>query len=228
MRIGGFQGSSLIDYPGTVSAVIFTIGCNFRCPYCHNPELVLETPEREISVEEVLRFLDQRKGLLPAVVITGGEPTMNKDLPDFIRKVKSMGYLVKLDTNGTNPSMLEDMAGKKLLDYVAMDIKAPQKKYAQVTGSAVNTTAVRRSIDFLLEDSVDYEFRTTIVRSQLKEDDIDQIGREISGAKRYFLQEFLPGKTLHPAFRSKLSYERDELEKMAGSLKKHVAYCAVR
>ncbi|KKW36002.1 anaerobic ribonucleoside-triphosphate reductase activating protein [Candidatus Adlerbacteria bacterium RIFCSPHIGHO2_01_FULL_54_23] len=228
MRIGGFQGSSLIDYPGNVSAVIFTIGCNFRCPYCHNPELVLETPEREIPSEEIIKFLDSRKGVLPAVVITGGEPTMHDDLPDFARRVKSLGYLVKLDTNGTNPAMLRKLIGEKHVDYVAMDIKAPREKYPQIVGSAVNAAAIRESIDFLLSNTVDYEFRTTIVRSQLSPEDLEQIGVEIAGARRYFLQEFLPGKTLHPAFRNKLSYGRGELENIAESLKKHVTHCEVR
>lgn len=228
MRIGGFQPSSLIDYPGTLCAVVFTVGCNFRCPYCHNPELVFETPEREIPHEEVLIFLAARKGLLPAVTVTGGEPTVHEDLPEFLAKIKSLGYLVKLDTNGSNPKMLARLAEEKLIDYVAMDVKAPRKKYAQVAACAVNTGAVRESIDFLLSGALEYEFRTTVVRSQLSLEDLERIGEEIAGAKRYFLQEFLPGKTLHPSFRNKISYSREELEGAARSLQKHVAYCAVR
>ncbi|MEK7108899.1 MAG: anaerobic ribonucleoside-triphosphate reductase activating protein, partial [Patescibacteria group bacterium] len=178
MRIGGLQPSSLVDFPGTVAAIVFTVGCNFRCPYCHNPELVLETPEREIPEAEVFDFLRSRAGVLPAVVVTGGEPTQHLDLPAFFRKAKELGYKTKLDTNGTNPGMLRGLVEDKLIDYVAMDIKAPLLEYARVVGAAVDTAAVRQSIDFLLSGAVDYEFRTPVVKSQLAPQDLKQIGRE--------------------------------------------------
>lgn len=228
MRIGGFQPSSLIDYPGSVSAIVFTVGCNFRCPYCHNPELVYETPERIFPEEEILAFLTKRAGVLPAVTITGGEPTMHEDLPDFMRKVKALGYLVKLDSNGTHPAMLKRIIGEKLADYVAMDIKAPRAKYSATVGAAVNQDAIKESVEFLLSGTVPYEFRTTIVRSQLSPEDFLEIGKEIQGAKKYYLQQFNPAKTLHPSFQKLFSYSAEELASIAESLKPYVEHCEVR
>lgn len=228
MRIGGLQSASLIDYPGEVAAVVFTIGCNFRCPYCHNPELVIEAPEREISVEEAMEFLRSRAHVLPAVVVTGGEPTLHDDLPDFLRAVKALGYRIKLDSNGTNPAMLRQLCEEGVLDYIAMDIKAPLARYAAVVGAAVEEAAIQESIDLLRAGAVPYEFRTTIVRSQLSPDDIRTIGRELEGARAYYLQQFNPGKTLHPSFRSKLSYSREELEGLAREVSRYVEYCDVR
>lgn len=227
MRIGGFQRSSFIDYPGSISAIVFTIGCNFRCPYCHNPELVFETAA-EIPEDEVFAFLEKRAGVLPAVTITGGEPTLHDDLPDFMRKVKALGYKVKLDSNGTHPTMLKGIVREGLADYVAMDIKAPRAKYAATVGAAVNTEAIAESVAFLLSDAVPYEFRTTVVRSQLSPDDFLEIGREIRGAKKYFLQQFNPATTLHPLFRKKLSYSKEELETIAKSLEPYVERCELR
>lgn len=228
MRIGGFQPTSLIDYPGTVSAVVFTVGCNFRCPYCHNPELVLESPERFIPEEELLAFFEKRKGTLPAVTVTGGEPTMQADLLDFLARLKGMGYLVKLDTNGTHPQMLKEAVLRKLVDYVAMDIKAPLSKYEQVTASAVNEEKIRESVSFLIDGDAEYEFRTTVVKGLLSPEDIRNIGGEIKGASRYFLQQFTPAKTLHPAFHSALSYTGEELEAFAEELRPLVQNCHVR
>ncbi len=228
MRIGGFQPSSLIDYPGLVSAILFTIGCNFRCPYCHNPELVLETSENIISEEYVLAFLTKRAGILPAVTITGGEPTMHDDLPKFMKKVKTLGYKIKLDSNGTNPSMLKKILTEGLADYVAMDIKAPLATYQKIVGTAVNESAIAESVATLLAGSVPYEFRTTIVRSQLSPEDFLQIGKEINGAKYYYLQQFNPAKTLHPTFRKKFSYSVEELEEIATLMKPYVEHCEIR
>lgn len=228
MRIGGLQPSSLIDFPGTVAAVIFTVGCNFRCPYCHNPDLVLESPEREYTEEEILVFLLARKGLLPAVVITGGEPTMHEDLPRFIKKIKMLGYRVKLDTNGTNPAMVRSLVEDKLVDYIAMDIKAPRARYPEIVGAAVDFEAIRTSVEYLLTGAVEYEFRTTVVRSQLSPSDLEDIGKEIRGAKRYFLQQFQPAITLHPSFRTKLSYSLDEFQKIADRLSPYVEHCTIR
>ncbi len=228
MRIGGLQASSLIDFPGTISAVVFTVGCNFRCPYCHNPDLVLETPERIIPTEEILEFLRARQGVLPAVTVTGGEPTMHEDLCDFLAQIRALGYRIKLDTNGTNPEMLERAVERGLVDYVAMDIKAPLARYARVVGSTVNTTAISRSVAFLLEGGVEYEFRTTVVRSQLSAEDIMEIGKELSGAKRYYLQQFVPAKTLHPTFRRAMSYSTQELREFAHALSASIDHCDVR
>ncbi|HFC11161.1 MAG TPA: anaerobic ribonucleoside-triphosphate reductase activating protein [Candidatus Kaiserbacteria bacterium] len=228
MRIGGLQPFSLIDYPGSVSATIFTVGCTFRCPYCHNPELVLETPDKIISEDEIFSFLKKRAGALPALTITGGEPTVQNDLPEFMRRVKALGYKIKLDSNGTNPSMLKDILAEKLADFVAMDIKAPLSAYARTVGAAVNEADIAKSVAMLLSGEIPYEFRTTVVRSQLSPEDFLQIGKEIAGAKRYVLQQFNPAKTLHPSFRKKLSYSTEELEAIATTMHPYVEHCEIR
>jgi pyruvate formate lyase activating enzyme len=228
MRIGGLQHSSLVDFPGKVAAVVFTVGCNFRCPYCHNPELVIEAPERLIPEQEVFDFLQARASVLQGVVVTGGEPTMHEDLPEFFAAIKKLGYLIKLDTNGTNPAMLRAVVERGLVDYVAMDIKAPLSRYAAVVGAAVDMAAIRESVNFLRTDAVPYEFRTTVVRSQLSPADILEIGSEIRGAAAYYLQQFTPVKTLSPAFRSKISYEKEELAEFARALREYVDHCDVR
>ena len=155
MKIGGFEKSTIIDYPGKIACIVYTIGCNFRCPYCHNPELVDETA-REINVEEVMSFLKDRKNILDAVVITGGEPTMHDDLPIFIKKIKDIGYLVKLDTNGTRPAMVKKLIENKLVDYIAMDIKSPIGKYSLTVGRPVYEEAIRYSIEMLISSKIDY------------------------------------------------------------------------
>ena len=227
MRIGGLQKNSLIDYPGKISAIVFTIGCNFRCPYCHNPELVDETAD-EIPEEDIFTFLKKRVGLLEAVTITGGEPTMHDDLLSFIRKVKNLGFLVKLDTNGTNPDMLEKALEEKLVDYVAMDIKSPLATYEKTANRPVDTVAIRRSIDLLIQGNTQYEFRTTLVKSLITPEDIDGIGRDIQGALRYYLQKFVPTKTLNPAFLRKTTFTDEELEQMRVNMQKYVKECIIR
>ena len=228
MIFGGFEKCTLIDYPSKTACMVYTIGCNFRCPYCHNPELVDETVTETISEEEVLAFLDTRKGLLDGVVITGGEPTMHSDLTSFIEKVKEKGFLVKLDSNGTSPQVLKDLVGKKLVDYIAMDIKAPLSRYSSVVSRPVDIDAIQESIDFLRTASVEYEFRTTVVKSLLSEADMLAIGEEIKGAKRYFLQAFIPTKILNPQLRKKVSYSSEELEALRQKVQPYVSYCAIR
>lgn len=227
MRIGGLQKNSLIDYPGKISAIVFTIGCNFRCPYCHNPELVDETAD-EILEADIFTFLEKRKGLLEAVTITGGEPTMHNDLLSFIQKVKALGFLVKLDTNGTNPDMLAQALEKKLVDYVAMDIKSPLATYEKTANRPVDTVAIRKSIALLIGGNTPYEFRTTLVKSLITEEDLDGIGSDIQGAKRYYLQKFVPTKTLNPAFLRKTTFTDEELERMRVNMQKYVKECIIR
>lgn len=228
MIFGGLEKCTLIDYPGKTACMIYTIGCNFRCPYCHNPELVDETCEVAITEDEVLDFLDTRKGLLDGVVITGGEPTMHDDLLPFIEKVKAKGYLVKLDSNGTRPEMLKEAIGKNLVDYIAMDIKSPIAKYSQIVARPVDAEKIRKSIELLMASPVEYEFRTTVVKALLSEEDILEIGREIQGAKRYYLQAFVPTKILNPQFKKKVSYAPEELEGLCDKLKQYVIHCATR
>lgn len=227
MRIGGLQKNSLIDYPGKISAIVFTIGCNFRCPYCHNPELVDETAD-EIPEADIFTFLKKRVGLLEAVTITGGEPTMHDDLLSFIRRVKDLGFLVKLDTNGTNPDTLQKALEEKLVDYVAMDIKSPLATYEKTANRPVDTTAIRSSINLLIQGNTQYEFRTTLVKTLITPEDLDGIGSDIQGAGRYYLQKFVPTKTLNPAFLRKTTFTDAELEEMRVNMQKYVKECIIR
>jgi pyruvate formate lyase activating enzyme len=199
MKILGLQKQSLIEYPGKISAVIFLGGCNFRCPFCHVPTLVLpeliET-QNEISQEEILSFLEKRKSFLEAVSITGGEPTLNKDLPDFIKKIKSLGFLVQLETNGTNPEMLRKLIEEKLIDYAAMDIKHRLdsfEKYNEITGFKLTKELfknIKESIKILLSNKIDYQFRTTLIKEFHKKEDILEICKEIQGVRVYYLQNY--------------------------------------
>lgn len=228
MIFGGFEKFTLIDYPGKVACMVYTIGCNFRCPYCHNPELVDESVEYTYPEEAILKFLEKRKGVLEGVVITGGEPTMHEDLPDFIRKVKALGFAVKLDTNGTNPKMLERLISAGLLDYVAMDMKSPLAKYAKTVNRAVDLEAIRKSIEILMRRAVPYEFRTTLIKTLTSPEDLEEIGREIRGAEKYYLQKFIQSKILNPQFLRKTSYSDEELEKLQKKMSNYVQYCGIR
>ncbi len=227
MRIGGLQKCSLIDYPGKISAIIFTIGCNFRCPYCHNPELVDETATA-VTEEEIFSFLERRRNLLDAVTITGGEPTVHEDLIPFIERIRALGFLVKLDSNGTNPHVLKEALVRGLVDYIAMDIKSPLARYSETVARPVDVEKIRESIWLIMESGVNYEFRTTVVKSLLSPEDIRAIGEEIRGAKQYFLQKFVPTKTLNPAFIRKTTYTDAEFEDMRTMLAPYVGTCAVR
>ena len=229
MNVGGFQRFSLIDYPGKICAIVFTQGCNFRCPYCHNPELVdLEKFSKSISEKEIFSFLEKRKGKLDAVSITGGEPTLQKELIEFLKKIKNMGYLVKLDSNGTHPEIIEKIIKEGLVDYLAMDVKAPLEKYNKVTGVDVDISKIKKSIDLIMNSSLDYEFRTTVLKSQLSKDDIREIGKLIKGAKLYVLQKFVPSKTLDPKFLDEKTYTDEEFEQLKKELEKYVDRCVVR
>ncbi len=211
MIIAHLQKQSLIEYPGRISAIVFLAGCNLRCQFCYVPDLVL--PEKikklkPLSQEQIFSFLKERKNFLEAVAISGGEPTLNKELPDFIKKIKSLGYLVELETNGTNPTMLKNLIDKKLVDYVAMDIKHNLifEKYNQIVGNVLTKEMfdnILKSIKILLAGKVDYEFRTTLVKEFHKKEDILEICKKIKGAKIYFLQNYqknntVSGKTFTP------------------------------
>lgn len=228
MLIGGFQKSSLIDYPEKISAVVFTQGCNFKCPYCHNPELIIANSKQQIANSQIIDFLKSRVEKLDGVVITGGEPTLHKGLPDFVKQVKDMGFYIKLDTNGTNPQMLKDLIENKLIDYVAMDIKAPIENYQQIVCSKVDTDNIIKSIELLKTSGIDYEFRTTVVNSQLSIDDFKQIGEMIKGAKKYYLQRFLPTKVLDEAFISAQTYSDEEFSIIIRELRKNISEVRLR
>jgi pyruvate formate lyase activating enzyme len=229
MIIGQIQKTSLIDYPGKISAIIFTRGCNFACPYCHNPELVDPTrfidPLRE---DEVIAFLKKRTGQLDAVVITGGEPMIHADLIEFMKTIKDMGYLIKLDTNGTNPDMLCKAIERGLADYIAMDIKAPFALYDTVTRTLVDTGAIKSSIDLIMDARQPYEFRTTLVRSLLKPEDILHIGHMIKGARMYVLQNFVPSKHVDEDFIRESSFTKEEITGLKRHLDTIVKSCIIR
>jgi len=227
MKIGGLQKSSLIDYPGKIAAIIFTQGCNFRCGYCHNPELLSSAEKTSYSEESVLEFLKSRTGLLDGVVITGGEPTLQADLVAFIAKIKSLGFSVKLDTNGTSPEVIEALLAQNLVDYIAMDVKAPLKKYEAIANTKIDPQKIQKSIEIIMNSGVEYEFRTTVLKFQLTFEDFEQIGELISGAKKYFLQQFVPSKILNEALRIEL-YTDEELQKIEQNLKKYVDKVEIR
>jgi len=210
MKIGGLQKLTLIDYPGKLACTVFLAGCDYRCPWCYNPELVLPEKIKEIKQipeREFFKFLEERKELLEGVCIGGGEPTLNKDLPEFCQEIKKLGYSIKLDTNGSDPEMLKSLINKKLIDYVAMDLKAPQEKYKEAIGFKKRSfpyllDRINESIDILKEGKIDYEFRTTMIPKLLGKEDIIKIVQWIGPAKKYYLQNFKTGKdTIDPDFK---------------------------
>lgn len=197
MIISGFQKLTLLDYPNHVACTLFTQGCNLRCPFCHNALLVTKPTGQYIEEKEIFAFLEKRKDVLDGVAITGGEPLLQKDLKDFIKKVKSAGFLVKLDTNGTFPDKLKELIDEKLVDYVAMDIKNCKEKYAITSGAEnLNLDDVEKSVELLLNGKVDYEFRTTIVREFHLVEDVEKISEWIKDAKSYYLQDFVDSGNL--------------------------------
>ncbi len=191
MHIEAYQKLTLLDFPGRTAAIVFTHGCNFRCPFCHNAGLVVRPSESAIDEKEILEYLEKRKNLLDGVCITGGEPLLQRDIADFIRKIKALGYEVKLDTNGSFPERLEELINEGILDYVAMDIKNSSAKYAITAGVPQDIVAkVQKSVDILLNTTIDYEFRTTVTGNMHTVEDMRAIGEWIKGAKAYYLQPF--------------------------------------
>lgn len=189
MNIAGVQKVTLLDYPGKVACEIFTQGCNFECPFCQNSSLIPITNTGEFSEEEIFEYLNLRKNILDGVVITGGEPTVQKDLKGFIKKIKDLGLLVKLDTNGGNPKVLQELIDEDLVDYVAMDIKNIFNKYNITAGKKINLDNIKKSIEILKASKIDYEFRTTIIKEMHSLDDIVSICKLVGDAK-YYLQNF--------------------------------------
>lgn len=220
MTFSGFEKTDLINYPGLVASTVFTCGCNFRCPYCHNPEFVIQGSDEtyfgeSYTEEEILSYLERRRSLLDGLVISGGEPTLHKDLGPFMRKVKDMGFKVKLDTNGSRPEVLKDLIEQNLLDYVAMDIKAPLDKY-HILGFN-DTEAIRKSME-ILKGSVDHEFRTTCPKSILDKEDFAKMAALIGAEDKWYLQPFNPKKTLDPSYGDESSYSSEELEAIIKTL----------
>ncbi len=195
MTIEGLQKLTLLDYPGRTACTVFLAGCNFRCPFCHNYELVASPVAPLMSDEELLDYLQKRKGLLDGVAITGGEPLLRKELPDLLSKIKALGYAIKLDTNGSFPARLKALVGEGLIDYVAMDIKNSPARYGQTVGFLkLELNAIQESIDFLMSGAVEYEFRTTVIEQFHSGEEIEAIARWIRGADRWFLQRFKPSE----------------------------------
>jgi pyruvate formate lyase activating enzyme len=248
MLFGGLQKFSLLDYPDYLSAIIFTQGCNFYCQFCYNPMLVRPNRQGKFSdkknkspqgdkrkghpnlrEDDLFLFLKTRAGKLEAVVISGGEPTLQPDLVEFLAKIKKLGFLVKLDTNGSRPEVIAKLIKNKLVDYLAMDIKAPAKKYGKVTGKKVDFNKIKKSVKLIIMSKLPYEFRTTVVPGLINKDDLIKIGELITGADKWYLQQF---KSNTPLVNQKLvgrkPYVLPEMEEMAEIVRKYVKKCEVR
>ncbi len=236
MQIADLQKLSLIDYPGKVACTVFLFGCNFRCGFCHNPELVL--PEKAVvgyKEEEVLEFLKTRKKYLDGVCITGGEPLINSDIAEFLDKIKRLGYNIKIDTNGSNPALLKEIIEKKLVDYIAMDIKVNKENYDVVTGVNIDLKKINESIALILDSGLDYEFRTTVIRGYHNPDILKKIGEwllALSGRKpkKYFIQNFIPreNKLVDERFEKIKQFTDEEFKKLKNSVLNYFERVEVR
>ena len=234
MIIAGLQKTTLIDYPGKIACVVFLAGCNFRCPWCYSSELVLPlkiVEQPRLSEKYFFDFLRDRKGLLDGVVICGGEPTINKDLPQFIEKIKNFGFLVKLDTNGSNPEMLKEIVKANLIDYVAMDIKTAGDNlvYQNLMIEGVTMDHIKESVEFLKNGSLDFEFRTTVVNTIHSKEDFIKIAKWIGGDNiKYYLQNFRAEKTIDPEFEKIIPFKKEWLEEVVKEISPYFKDCKVR
>lgn len=230
MKIAGLVKTSLIDYPGNISAVIFTYGCNLRCPFCHNPDLITGKL-KDIKVypaDEIIQFLEKRKGVLDGVVITGGEPLLHNDLEPFIKKIKELGFKIKLDTNGTNPEKLRDLISLGLIDFIAMDIKNSPIKYAETVGVSVDAKRVNESIKIIMDSEVEYEFRSTVLPRLHSGKDFHEMGEMIRGAKKFVLQGFRPGITLDKKFQNETPFKQKELMSIKKTFQSYIDNIEIR
>ncbi|MEI8339603.1 MAG: anaerobic ribonucleoside-triphosphate reductase activating protein [bacterium] len=230
MIIGGLQKATLIDYPGKIACVVFTIGCNMRCGFCYNTKLVNPTHpiEEHMSVADFFKFLDKRKGLLDAVTVSGGEPTLHKDLGEFIAEIKKRGFLVKLDTQGSKPDHVRELLQQGNIDYVAMDVKAPLHRYSEVSNADHDTKLILESMEIIRTLAPDYEFRTTVVADQLDENDIHEIGKLVKGAKRHYLQKYVPSVTNDLTFLDRVPYDDTTMEELRNIMATYVTEAFVR
>jgi pyruvate formate lyase activating enzyme len=227
--IGGLQKFSLSDFPGRISAIVFTRGCNFRCPYCHNPELV--DPERYVSpISEVslLSYLRTRIGLLQGIVISGGEPTIHDDLPDFIGRIRALGYAIKLDTNGSRPALLRELISGGLVEFVALDMKAPLSRYDHVVRAPVDTDDLRCSIRLVVESGIPHEMRTTFLPSLLSASDLREIADTVRGCSRLVVQGFRPTKALDPGFLKQQAPTQQTLDAICADIESMGVPCLAR
>jgi pyruvate formate lyase activating enzyme len=229
IRIAGLQKMTLMDYPGKVAATVFLGGCNFRCRFCHNPEIVEMKPGQEtISEQEFFDFLKSRQGLLTGVCISGGEPLVNPDLPEFLKKIKDLGFSLKLDTNGLNFPLLNEILAQNLLDYFAMDIKASLGSYPKVTNVKSDFNNIEKSIKAIMGSGLGYEFRTTVLPRFHDEAEIEKMAQLIKGAKKYYLQNFRNQKTLDPRLKEDNCFTEAQLKAFKEIASKYVEICEIR
>ncbi|MBR6185824.1 MAG: anaerobic ribonucleoside-triphosphate reductase activating protein [Clostridia bacterium] len=227
MKLYGLQKMTLLDFPGRVACTVFLGGCDFRCPFCHNYELALLKSPPVMEEAEFLSFLVKRKGLLDGVAITGGEPCLWPDLPDFLRQIRGLGFAVKLDTNGAHPAVLREVLRGGLADYVAMDIKNSPEKYAETVGlPKADLAPVRESVQLLMREARDYEFRTTVVRELHEDEDFEKIGDWIQGARRYFLQPFADRDSV--PFSGFHAPDKEALGRWLRIMRKYVPFAQIR
>ncbi len=229
MIIGGLQKTSLIDFPGKVSCVCFVSGCNFRCPYCHNPDLVHHPGRSFLDEDTFLAFIRERQGFLDGVVISGGEPTLQNDLPAFLSLIKREGYAVKVDTNGSHPQMIRELI-ERLVDYIAMDIKTDPSLYPLFMQREIDPDIIRSSVKLIMASGIAYEFRTTCVRPFVNAETVETIGRLIQGCFLYVLQHFSRVRVLHPEFfeNRKAGYDEEEMMHLKTVAEHWVEKCIVR
>jgi pyruvate formate lyase activating enzyme len=230
MNIKGLQKVSLLDFPGGICSTIFVGGCNLRCRYCYNRDLVLNPGSIPvISTDEIFAFLGSKSSLLDGVCVSGGEPTLQEELPDFLMEIKKMGLKVKLDTNGTRPEVISRLLDEDVLDYIAMDVKGPLAKYSYITGNNTAHSKLKETIALLKNSRVEQEFRTTVIPGLLKEEDLLSIAKEIAGCRRYVLQQFSPRSSIiDPALLSLKPYSREKVAEMARMCHKYVETLELR
>jgi pyruvate formate lyase activating enzyme len=225
----GLQRLSLIDYPGKLCATIFTAGCNFRCPYCYNEDIVLDYPAMpKMPEDKIIEFLHPRLGFLDGVCVTGGEPTIHRELPKFLGRLKSIGSLVKLDTNGSRPKALAYVMEKGLVNYIALDVKVPLGRYEETVRYRVKPEGLKETIKLIRRSGVDHEFRTTVVPGLLDGNDLEEIAITLAGSKRYVLQQFRPGKTLCPDFKDVKPYSEAEMRQFRDRVAPYFAETKLR
>ena len=225
MKISGLMKLTLLDFPGRTACTVFTSGCNFRCPFCHNATLVRGEGE-DISEEEFFNFLSKRQGMLDGVAVTGGEPLMHPEVVDFARRVRDMGFMVKIDTNGSYPDRLRELVETGLCDYVAMDIKSSPEGYERAAGTKVPMENIKESVSFLMNSGIDFEFRTTVARGVVLPGDFEGIGKWIAGDEKYFLQGFIDsGDILGEGVGA---YSAGEMKSFLETVKKYVPKAELR
>ncbi|MBP5204567.1 anaerobic ribonucleoside-triphosphate reductase activating protein [bacterium] len=228
MLIGGLEKTSLLDYPDKISCIIFTYGCNLRCPYCHNPELVIDNIDKDVRPEYVLEFLKERIGKLDGVVITGGEPLIQEDILQFMEQIKKIGYSIKLDTNGLLPDKLQQAIDKKLVDYIAMDIKYPKAEYLSKTGIKDIEDRITKSIKIIKKSHLPYEFRTTYVKGIHTMKSAESICKMIKGCRLYYIQNFRSGKSIDNTLDATNSFTQEELQEILAIAQKYIKNAYIR